>query len=62
MHLLITDEKGNEYIIKKSDIRRVCKTMNRTIISFIGLKNTSISIKESPSEFYDLYLKQRSNK
>lgn len=55
MHILIKDREGKQYIVKKSNIRRVVQVKDNTQISkilFVRLKDTPITIPQSVEDFY----------
>jgi len=57
MYLLITDKHKKDFIIKKSDIRRVYKDANNnTVILFTGAKNTPIQVNESVEDFFNIFI------
>ena len=57
-HILITDENDNQYVVKKTDIRRVYrdKITKKTTVCFTGAKNTPIRIKDSVEGFFNIHL------
>ncbi len=52
MYILLTSTDGKDYVVKKSDIQRVSTPLKgTTFVKFTG-KQTSISIPETPKEFF----------
>ena len=56
-NILIKSKDGEDYIVKKSDIRRVYSdTDKETVILFNGVKNTPIRVMETVEDFFNIYL------
>lgn len=57
MFILITASNGDEYVVKRSDIRRIyTKSSEESYVCFTGTKNPPITVKGSPADFFNVYL------
>lgn len=57
---ITTAVDGLEYIVKRSDIRRVYpKSKTETFVCFNGTKNSPITVAGSPADFYRVYIETK---
>lgn len=57
MHILITDDKGNDFVVTKSDIKQVYSNLlKKTVVSFKGKHSAPIYVKGIVKAFYKKHL------
>jgi len=61
VHILITDDKGKNHVVRKQSISRVTSTIGgKTVVRFCNKKeNLPIFVKETVKGFYYKYLKKK---
>ncbi len=58
-NILLKSKEGKEYIVKRSEIRRVETNLNKeTVVNFVGKRNTPIKVSGTVSEFYNSHFKR----
>lgn len=62
MHICIIDYLGKEFVVKKSDIKRVVMSPHtgttRSSILFVGTGVSTVSVNGTPKEFFTKYLEK----
>ena len=57
MYVHLIDKDNNHYVVKQSDIRRVCVSNKQTTILFVSPKDNPIKMAESVETVFNIYLR-----